>query len=320
MSNNGNNVPAIAKQYVAAVEKRVADLAKNGGLHLPADYSASNALRSAFLQLQEVQTKDKRPVLEACTPASITNALLSMVVQGLNVDKKQGYFIAYGQSLTFQRSYFGSMAVAKRVSPDIQEFAHAVVYEGDTLEYEIKRGKRVITKHAQSLGNIDKTKIVAAYCEAYGSDGAVIHGELMTMDEIKQAWRQSKMNPVNDKGEISQGGTHGKFTADMAMKTVINRCCKYIINQSDDSTLLQAVRITSEIADEHEAQAEAAEYANQKYIDVEPQASPLALGHDQETGEVLDMPQQEQPETADMADDLPPMDLSQSAQQAGPGF
>ena len=35
-----------------------------------------------------------------------------------------------------------------------------------------------------------------------------------------------------------QGPTHGKFAASMAMKTVINRACKPIVNASDDSDLL----------------------------------------------------------------------------------
>lgn len=326
MSNNGNqNQPAhrpttaaIAKQYTDMVETRVAELVNSGGIHLPADYSAANAVRAAFLKLQDVQTKDKQPVLAACTRHSITNALLSMVVQGLNVDKNQGYFIAYGDALTFQRSYFGAMAVARRVNPNIAAdgFAYAVVYEGDDFEFSIRRGKRVVEVHRQRLENIDKGKIIAAYCEVYGTDGQLIHSELMTMDEIKQAWRQSKMYPVDEKGNIKTGSTHDKFTADMALKTVINKTTKPIINSSSDRALLSAVRGALEIADEHVARAEAAEHANGEIIDLDPMPSPEphALPHDAETGEVLDMPE-----------DMEPMPLTMSMQppaaaQAGPGY
>lgn len=58
------------------------------------------------------------------------------------------------------------------------------------------------------------------------------------MEEIKAAWRKSRMNPVDDRGNIKPSSTHGQHTKDMAIKTVVNRACKYIINSSDDSSLV----------------------------------------------------------------------------------
>ena len=53
------------------------------------------------------------------------------------------------------------------------------------------------------------------------------------------------MNPIDERGNVKPNSTHGKDTASMAVKTVVNRACKYIINSSDDSSLLaQAVSRT----------------------------------------------------------------------------
>lgn len=236
-----NNLAVIKKDVVDVVAAKIQEFQQSGELQLPADYSAPNAMKSAFLILQDAVDRNKRPVLESCSKNSIANALLSMVVQGLNPDKKQVYFIAYGKQLAAQRSYFGAMALAKRVDPTIEKFSAEVIYAGDKVKYEIVRGAKIITHHEQDFMNIDKTKIMGAYCVVIGIGGEVKSTTLMTMDEIKTAWKQSKMNPVDDNGNIKSTGTHGKFTADMAIKTVVNKACKPIINSSSDASILGKV-------------------------------------------------------------------------------
>ncbi|MEG0650444.1 MAG: RecT family recombinase [Oscillospiraceae bacterium] len=226
----------IKKDTVDIVAERVRQFQENGELYFPANYSAENAMKSAWLALQETKDKNSKPVLEVCTKDSIANSLLDMVVQGLTPAKKQCYFIAYGKQLTLHRSYFGTMAVAKRVRPTITDIYADVVYVGDEFEYEKVHGKTVITKHIQKLENVKKENIIAAYCTVL--EGEKESSDIMTIDQIKQAWKQSKMNPVTDKGVISASSVHGKFTEEMCKKTVINRTCKPIINASDDGSLL----------------------------------------------------------------------------------
>ena len=120
---------AIKEQTLNAVTNSLARMQNKGEIHFPADYSPQNALKQAWLILQDTQNKDRQPVLQTCTVASINKALMDMVIQGLNPKKSQGYFIAYGNQLTFQRSYFGSMALAKRVNPDIADIVAEVVFE-----------------------------------------------------------------------------------------------------------------------------------------------------------------------------------------------
>ncbi|SCG82688.1 recombination protein RecT [Proteiniborus sp. DW1] len=262
-----NQVAIIEKNIVDNVTNRVREFQRNGELVFPENYIPENALKSAYLMLQETQDKDKKPVLQTCTKPSIANALLSMVVQGLNPEKKQCYFIPYGNKLVLHRSYFGAMHVAKTVDPNIQDIYGMTVYEGDEFEYEIKHGKYVVTLHKQKLQNIHKDKIVAAYGTILYKDGREI-SEVLTIDQIKQAWKQSAMKPVDEKGNIKAGSTHDKFTADMAEKTAINKVCKYVINSSSDTSIVVqfAKKLDSEIA-EAETQAIIEENANQELLD-----------------------------------------------------
>ena len=246
------------------VAKQIAAFQEQGRLRLPPNYSAQNALYSAWLTLQTVKDKSERPALQVCTKESITNSLLDMVIQGLNPSRKQCHFIVYGNVLTCQRSYFGTMGVTKRVLK-CQDILAEVVYEGDDFEYSIERGNKVITKHVQALKNVNKDKIVAAYCTIVMPDNRSFT-EVMTIDEIKVAWAKSKMNPE------APGSNHKQFPQEMAKRTVINRCCKGFINSSDDSSLdlvVEAMHRSDEVIEEAEFEQEVAQNANAEVIEVE---------------------------------------------------
>jgi recombination protein RecT len=255
---------ALMKRTVAdAVAQKVNEFVKNHEIDLPSSYSVGNALKAAWLILQETEDRNHAKALDVCTKDSIANAMLDMVVQGLNPIKNQVYFIVYGKTLTAQRSYFGSMAVAKMVQPLIDDFAYAVVYEGDKFKYGITHGKKTVLEHEQELENVDKKNIIGAYAIALNKSGDPLRTEIMTIDEIKQAWKQSKMNPVKENGDVKDDSTHGKFTADMAMKTVINKLCKAIVNASSDkSILLERMNRAEDLSDRASAEVEIEDQAN----------------------------------------------------------
>ncbi len=258
-----NPLALMKRTVIDIVAAKVDGFVKNREIDLPAAYSVGNAIKSAWLVLQETKDKDGRLALEVCTKDSIANALLDMIVQGLNPIKNQVYFIVYGKTLTAQRSYFGSMSVAKMVQPQIDDFAYAPVYEGDAFKYGIVNGKKNILLHEQELGNVDKKSIIGAYAVALNKAGDPYRSEIMTMDEIKQAWGMSKMHPVNGDGTIKADSTHGKFTADMAMKTVINKLCKAIVNASSDrALLLERMNRAEDLSDRAAAEAEIEDQAN----------------------------------------------------------
>jgi len=264
-----NAVATVKKETVDIVAARIKQFQNGGELHLPVNYSPDNALKSAWLILQATEDKDKNPALAVCTKESIANSLLDMVVQGLNPAKKQGYFIVYGKKLTFQRSYLGTMAVAKMVDDTIGEIVAEVVYEGDVFKYKINRGRKEVTDHEQELENIDSKKIKAAYCMVIDTNGEIKRTEIMTFTEIKQAWAQSKMYPIDNDGNVKAKTAHDKFTAEMCKKTIINRALKPIINSSDDGYLFkQSVNRTSEIIVEEDVADEIAANANKEVIDI----------------------------------------------------
>ncbi|CAC6131684.1 recombinase%2C phage RecT family protein [Staphylococcus aureus] len=96
-----NKLQTIEQQLVQ--EKNVSDnvlnkvrvLESQGNLELPNDYSPSNAMKQAWLQISQ----DNK--LMSCNDTSKANALLDMVTQGLNPAKNQCYFIPYGKKCSY---------------------------------------------------------------------------------------------------------------------------------------------------------------------------------------------------------------------------
>lgn len=221
----------ISEQVLARIE----DFQKTGGMVLPKDYSVENHMKSAWLILQATTDRNNQPALSVCTKESIANALLDMVLQGLAVSKKQGYFIVYGNKLEFQRSYFGTIALAKRTGGIKTEPVANVIYDGDDFVYSIdpKTARISIVKHEQKIDNIDNTKIKGAYALVTLADGST-QVTIMSMAQIRAAWGQG----------ATKGGSpaHKNFAEEMAKKTVIGRACKAIINSSDDAWLYDGKR------------------------------------------------------------------------------
>ena len=242
---------------------KVHNFQQNGQIFFPNNYSPENALKSAWLILQETVDKDKRPVLKVCTKPSIANALLNMIIQGLNPMKKQCYFIAFGNQLTLMRSYFGSIAVAKQFG-EIEDITAEVIYEGDKVETEIKRGKTIIKTHTRSFENINKSKIIGAYATILYKDNSE-ESLVMTIEQIKTSWKKSKLNP-DGKDSI-----HTLYTEDMCKRTAINKICKYYINTKDDSNLnmiKKAFETSDEEAKEIQVDYEIEQNANKEIIDI----------------------------------------------------
>lgn len=191
------------------------------GLTFPKDYNYTNEFMSAMLILQDTVDMNKKPVLQSCTRASIENALIDMVTDGLSMRKKQCYPVAYAGKLSCQPSVYGATCVARRYG--LADINAEVVYEGDSFRYTITNGKKTIVEHTQEIDNIDNDKIKGAYAVAVMKDGTV-KTEVMTIKQIKTAWKQGFGYKENG------NGVHQKFTDQMAMKTVKNRLLKSINN------------------------------------------------------------------------------------------
>ena len=241
------------------VLSRIEQFQKDGSMILPKNYSVENHMKSAWLALQEVEDKEHHKALQICTKESIANSLLDMVLQGLSVSKKQGYFIMYGNKLIFQRSYFGTIALAKRAGGMVSEPVANVIYEGDDFQYEIdpKTAKVSIVKHSQKLENIDNSKIKGAYALVTLADGTT-QVTIMSMQQIRAAWGQGAT-----KGDSP---AHKNFAEEMAKKTVIGRACKAIINSSNDAWLYDGKEDDAD-SDKASIQRDAAQHSDVQIID-----------------------------------------------------
>lgn len=241
------------------VLSRIEQFQKDGSMILPKNYSVENHMKSAWLALQEVEDKEHHKALQICTKESIANSLLDMVLQGLSVSKNQGYFIVYGNKLVFKRSYFGTIALAKRAGGMVSEPVANVIYEGDDFQYEIdpKTAKVSIVKHSQKLENIDNSKIKGAYALVTLADGTT-QVTIMSMQQIRAAWGQGATK--------GNSPAHKNFAEEMAKKTVIGRACKVIINSSDDAWLYDGKEDDAD-SDKASIQRDASQHSDVQIID-----------------------------------------------------
>lgn len=260
---------------VDRVQSKINSFIRGGELTLHPSYNAPNALKSAWLIIQETVDMSRKPALEVTTKASQANALLNMVLQGLDPVKKQCYFIVYGNKLVMQPSYFGRMHTSKMVDATIADIFGEVVYKGDDFKYEKILGKTQIVKHEQKLENIDKNNIIAAYGVIVYTNGTH-RAEIMTMPEIKAAWAKSRANPFDDNGNLKTTSTHAQYTADMCRKTAISKVCKFVINSSDDSNLtVRSYKETEAEITDAELAEDIAENANTETLTIDaPQEAP----------------------------------------------
>ena len=237
MTNQSNQMAVMQKDITDQVSNRISQL-QDDGLALPKDYNPQNALKAAWFKLQQTKDRSNRPALQACTRASIANALLDMVTQGLSPAKTQCYFIVYGNEVQLQRSYFGTIAAVKRLS-SVKDIDAQVVHQGD--EFAIgadELGRIKVTKFLPKFENLDKP-IKGAFAFIELADGRVDY-TVMTQKQIQTSWGQSRQHNVQQ-----------KFGDEMAKRTVINRAAKMYINTSDDSDLLTG-SINTVTANEYE--------------------------------------------------------------------
>ena len=214
------------KQITDIVFNKVVDLQARGAIDFPNNYSVGNALKSAYLMLQQATTRDKKPVLQACTQESIANSLLDMVVQGLNPAKQQCYFIPYGNQLTLSRSFLGTIALTKRLK-GVKDVVAYPIYKNDKLDigFDILTGKTKINEFKPSLAH-NIQDLIGALGIIVG-EKQPLYIEYMNMEQIKNAWNQGTMK--------GNSPAHKNFPDQMAIKTVINRICKRYVNTADDS-------------------------------------------------------------------------------------
>ncbi len=225
-----------------------------GSISVPANYNMSNAITSAYLILKA----HDRDVLNTCAKESIANALLDMVVQGLNPVKDQCYFIPYKDKLTLQRSYLGTVAITKRLD-EVVDVKGYPVYKNDnfTLGFDIVAGVQYVKEYEPST-DYKESDLVGAFAVIIGEYG-ILHTEYMSMDQIRKSWEQGAMK--------GNSPAHKNFASEMAKKTVINRACKMYAKTSDDADLI--CEMMKKDTDDY-VDREIEEHANSEMVEIYP--------------------------------------------------
>ena len=213
-----SNTPAVLQGKPAdIVINQFSDLVAKGQLFFPDGYNYINAVKYAALVIS--QTKG----LQDCTKASVVQAISDMALQGLDVQRKQGYFIKYGNELKFFRSYFGDVAAAMQTKL-VKDIKAVVIYEGDEFETGIENDEEVVLVHKTSFKNRDN-EIIGAYAVAILPEGAKRYC-IMTKKEIDKNWAKS----TNKDNQVQKD-----FPQEMAKRTVIRRLVKLLFNSANTS-------------------------------------------------------------------------------------
>ena len=277
---------AATKDITAQVLTKIDAFKAANELRIPADYSPENALKSAYLILNETKNAAGKAALECCTKESIANALLKMVVWGLSPMKKQVDFIMYGDQLNCQPEYTGNIALAKRWGK-MADIKASAVFEGDDFQWEtdVETGRKKIVKHIQNLDSLDKQKVIGAYAVVEMQDGTFF-AEVMAMSQIRAAWGQGAMK--------GNSPAHKNFPDQMAIKTVINRACKLLIRGSDDSILYtpedkeNANPVEEAVAHEIETEANTEAIDFEEAVEVVEEKADLGPVEDEDATEEVD--------------------------------
>ena len=203
---------------------------------IPENYSYKNAIQQARFLLNKPADSGKnqgKTIMEICTPQSILQSVIEMAQKGLNPDKKQCYFIPYGNTCQLSVSYQGNIALAKRSGEDIEDVLGYSVYADDQfdIEFDVTKGVLQVKNYKPDVTKWNKDKLIGAFAVVIGKDRNIKYTEYMTMEQIRAAWNMG----------FARGGSlaHKNFPDQMAVKTVKNRAVKSYINSSDDSELFR---------------------------------------------------------------------------------
>lgn len=207
----------VSKDVSDSILKNFNSLVTQNALKFPKGYNLGNELKLAYLSI----TND--PQKRGCTPNSIGRALTDLVLQGLQIEKNQAYFIKFknkaGQDeLKLFRSYFGDVAAAKSTGL-VKDISAVEVHKGDKFVIGIEGDQRVVKDFETSFENLDNP-IIGAYAVATLRNGEKKYC-IMTKKEIDTSWNKSKSFDRNVQKDFPQ---------EMAKRTVIRRLVKMIFN------------------------------------------------------------------------------------------
>jgi recombination protein RecT len=227
----------LPKNWGDQIANTISIYQQNGQLTFPKNYNVGNAIMGAYLTIAQ----DSK--LKVCSKESIVQSVIDMTVLGLNVQKKQCYFIPMGNKCTLITSYFGKQSAVKRIN-GIIDVRSDVIYKDTGYELipdEYGNDTIKITKSCP-LELRKNENIIGAWAKVIMNEeiwGAKEYTAIMTREDIQNAH-----NMGNAKGNSK---AHKDFFNEMAKKSAINRCVKNFINsRADEDILIESFNRTVE--------------------------------------------------------------------------
>lgn len=283
------------KRVISQAISQYTEMIENKAFDLPENYSYKNAIQQTRYLLTKPAESGKnqgKAIVDFCTPQSILQSVMEMAQKGLNPDKKQCYFIPYGNTCTLSVSYQGNVALAKRNGEDIGEIYGYAVYKNDEfeLEFNIKKGVFEIKKYVPKVTEWKKSDIVGAFAIITDKKGEVKYTEYMTMEQIKAAWAMGAAK--------GNSPAHRNFPDQQAIKTVKSRAVKSFVNTADDSEIVnnesQSIAYTDKSFNnelENKANKLELEANNFEEIpEIESKSQQIPENVDEDTGEIIEEP------------------------------
>ncbi|EWV01798.1 recombination protein RecT [Staphylococcus aureus F46798] len=194
------------------------------------------------------------------------NALNNITQQGKKPKKKQDYITNDNKKQQQQRNHHKTMTVKKHAAAQ-EEINQEIKKEDKEKKEKTKTGRIKEIKHKQDFGNRNKQNIIGAYATIVFKDERKNYIEVMTIEQIKQAWMQSSM--IKDEKALQNAKKKKNPKEEMAKKTVINRAAKRYINTSTDSNIFKYAQESEQRQRKEVLDAEVEENANQEQLDFE---------------------------------------------------
>lgn len=265
-------------QYTEMVENKVFDV--------PENYSYKNAIQATrYLISKPIEngTNKGKAIVDICTKESILKTIMEMAQKGLNPDKKQCYFIPYGNTCTLSTSYQGNVALAKRGGEDLGETYGYAVYKNDKLElvFDPRKGVIQIKSYEPDISKWTKSDIIGAFAVVTDRKGDVRYTEYMTMEQIQDSWNMG--------GAKGESPAHKNFPDQQAIKTVKSRAVKSFVNTADDSDIMSNDEKSIAYTD-NSFKEELETNANTLELDVSipKEIKEVPANVDEETGEIIE--------------------------------
>lgn len=190
---NSDAVQAILQPYALAI----ANALPNGG-------KPDRIIQAAVFQITS------NPALSNCTAKSVIGCVLNSSLLGMNAALKQCFYVPYGDQATFQLSYTGLIALARRSGMVLDVYAE-VVRRKDRFEVQYGTDRKIV--HIPDLSDTSEDFAAAYAVIKYANGGTEF--AVMTGDQVEKRRMKSK----TQKGAPS--GIWLEWKAEMWKKTAL---------------------------------------------------------------------------------------------------